>query len=312
MGQTHDDTTPSVYHTGEIEVQRRAGVYEQAQRIGRSIRAAMPPVAQAFLREQSVAVIGAADSTGRVWASLFSGRPGFLIPLDAQTVRIGAALADGDPLAEQLDRGSAVGLLAIDLANRQRMRLNGVVERRDAVGLVIGARQVYSNCPRYIQVRELADTGAEQQDAVTLQHGHELSPAQQRWVATADTFFIATAHPEGGADASHRGGAPGFVQVTGAASLVFPDYAGNTMFQTLGNIAANPQTGLLLVDWERGSTLQLTGAARVIWEPAEAMQRSGAERAVEVQIHQVIERSAASSLRPRGLAGQAQERVSPP
>jgi predicted pyridoxine 5'-phosphate oxidase superfamily flavin-nucleotide-binding protein len=88
--------------------------------------------------------------------------------------------------------------------------------------------------------------------------------------------------------------------VTGAASLVFPDYAGNTMFQTLGNIAANRQAGLLFVDWERGSTLQLSGAARVIWDPAEAAQRSGAERAVEVQIHQVIERGDASSLRPRG------------
>ena len=302
MVQAHDEATSSVYHAGEIEVQRRAGVYEQAQRIGRSIRATMPPVAQDFLREQSVAILGATDAAGLVWASLVSGRPGFLTPLDAQTVRVGAALASGDPLAEQLGPGRAVGLLAIDLADRRRMRLNGLVERRDAAGLVVGARQVYSNCPRYIQVRLLADDGAEQQATATLQRGRELSPAQQRWIAAADTFFIATAHPEGGADASHRGGAPGFVQVTGAESLVFPDYAGNTMFQTLGNIAANPRAGLLFVDWERGCTLQLTGVARVIWDPAEAARLSGAERAVEVRVEQVVERGAATPLRSRGVS----------
>jgi hypothetical protein len=48
--------------------------------------------------------------------------------------------------------------------------------------------------------------------------------------------------------------------------LAFPDYSGNRMFQTLGNLAVNPRAGLLFVDWETGSTLQLTGRAQIIWD----------------------------------------------
>ena len=63
--------------------------------------------------------------------------------------------------------------------------------------------------------------------------------SQRAWVAAADTFFIASAAPGGGADASHRGGNPGFVRVRDAATLEWPDYSGNTMFNTLGNITAD-------------------------------------------------------------------------
>ena len=66
-----------------------------------------------------------------------------------------------------------------------------------------------------------------------------LSAAQRARIGAADTFFIASAHPEGGADASHRGGRPGFVRVTGQRSLAFPDYPGNNMFNTLGNLTAD-------------------------------------------------------------------------
>jgi uncharacterized protein len=102
-------------------------------------------------------------------------------------------------------------------------------------------------------------------------------------VARADTFFIASAHPERGADASHRGGRPGFVQVApDGRSLRFPDYTGNRMFKTLGNLTVEPRAGLLFVDWESGATLQLTGRADVVWDDT--------ERRVEFAIDEVRER----------------------
>ncbi len=82
-------------------------------------------------------------------------------------------------------------------------------------------------------------------------------------VARADTFFIASFHPEGGADASHRGGRPGFVRVLGPDRLAFDDYPGNGMFNTLGNLLAYTRAGLLFLDFEKGDVLQLTGQARV-------------------------------------------------
>ncbi len=61
------------------------------------------------------------------------------------------------------------------------------------------------------------------------------------------------------------------------------------MFNTLGNIAANPKTGLLFVDFERGDTLQISGEARVIWDQARAAGFAGARRVVEFRIGEVVE-----------------------
>ena len=60
-------------------------------------------------------------------------------------------------------------------------------------------------------------------------------------------FFLATADAEGRPDCSFKGGPPGFAQVAAPDLLVFPDYDGNGMFKSLGNIAANPHVGLLFI-----------------------------------------------------------------
>ncbi|MDX2674978.1 pyridoxamine 5'-phosphate oxidase family protein [Streptomyces sp. NY05-11A] len=80
-----------------------------------------------------------------------------------------------------------------------------------------------------------------------------------RQCSGADTFFIAGHSPDHGADASHRGGEPGFVTVHGARRLSWPDYVGNSFYMTLGNLHLNGSCGLLFLDWEQGHTLQLTG-----------------------------------------------------
>ena len=101
--------------------------------------------------------------------------------------------------------------------------------------------------------------------------------------------FIASAQAEGGADISHRGGNPGFIRVVDARTLLVPDYAGNTMFQTLGNLQANPQAGLLWIDFAGGATLQVTGTARIIWDAERVAGFAGAERLVEVRVAEVVE-----------------------
>ena len=73
-------------------------------------------------------------------------------------------------------------------------------------------------------------------------------------------------------------------------SLSWPDYPGNTMFQTLGNIEAGGRAGLLFLDFETGSTLQLTGRAEIVWEP---------ERAVTFYVDELLETRSAVPLRWR-------------
>jgi hypothetical protein len=79
--------------------------------------------------------------------------------------------------------------------------------------------------------------------------------------------------------------------------LAFPDYSGNNMFNTLGNLAVNPKAGLLFVDFERGSTLQLSGQATIIWEESRVREFRGAERVIEFRIEQVVELAPAQALR---------------
>ncbi|MCI0605928.1 pyridoxamine 5'-phosphate oxidase family protein, partial [bacterium] len=84
--------------------------------------------------------------------------------------------------------------------------------------------------------------------------------------------------------------------------ILFPDYSGNKMFNTLGNITVNPNAGLLFLDFEKGNTLQLTGKAQVIWEEERIAEFAGAERLVEYEIEQVIEITAATNLSWRFLS----------
>ena len=123
-----------------------------------------------------------------------------------------------------------------------------------------------------------------------------LAPEQRRAIERADTFFIASVHAGTGADASHRGGQPGFVRVLDDRTLRIPDYSGNNMFQTLGNITADPRVGLLFVDFETGTTLQLTGRATILWDRKEFDQLKGAERALRVEIEQAVEIEGKGSL----------------
>ena len=113
-----------------------------------------------------------------------------------------------------------------------------------------------------------------------------LSSRQQDWVRRADTLFVATFHPDGGADASHRGGQPGFVAVHGGKRLSFADYPGNGMYSTLGNLLHHPHAGLLFVDFTSGDALQLAGRASV-----------GPDFSVTFEVEAVRETRRATSLR---------------
>jgi uncharacterized protein len=280
----------ATYHEGELEVQRRAGVALNAERIGRSIHATIPPLARQFALERPFAVVGAGDADGRVWASLLRGTPGFLTVPAEDRLHIAARLDEDDPLAEALAGEVNVGLLLIDPATRRRMRVNGRARPDGASGLEVATREVYGNCQKYILPREVALPGA-----VTspVRLGSSLDPGQMRRLAEADTLFLASRHPVAGADVSHRGGARGFVHVTAPDRLVIPDYSGNMMFNTLGNLAADPRAGLLLVHFEHGGTLQLSGRARIEWDRSAVVAYEGAERLVELTVEAVVEREGA-------------------
>jgi predicted pyridoxine 5'-phosphate oxidase superfamily flavin-nucleotide-binding protein len=277
------------FHSGEIAVQERAGVRDTAEDVGEMIRDRIAPGTKEFLALRRSAILGTVDATGAVWASVVTGEPGFIAALDEQTISITLPPSLHDPLIENLAIEGHIALFAPDFVKPARVRLNGRGSIKDG-RIWLKTDEVYGNCKRYIQERLLIGARpapASAEPAVTA--GATLSIAQQAQVARADTFFIATDHPGQGADVSHKGGKPGFVRVVDQGHLAFPDYNGNSMFNTLGNLAVNPRAGLLFIDFDRGRTLQLTGDAVIDWDPARARDFAGAERVVDFAITRVID-----------------------
>lgn len=110
------------------------------------------------------------------------------------------------------------------------------------------------------------------------------SAEDKAFVESRAMFFLATADAEGQPDCSYKGGAPGFVRVTGEAELSFPSYDGNGMFRSLGNVLANPRVGLLFLDFEQPRRLRVLGrgaaggpARRVRGRAARGARSGGAD-----------------------------------
>lgn len=256
---------PEPYHEGERAVQARHGTRDEAERQAAMIGTAIPKPARAFLAVQRTLAVGALDELGRPWASLWPGPPGFVTSTDGRTVRVARDAgrpAPDDPLGALLVPGRAVGLLAIELATRRRLRVNGTIAAADGARVTIDVREVFPNCPKYIQRRAPIAAGPDRAVAPS-ERGRVLDAARRAFLERADTLFVASSHPIRGVDVSHRGGAPGFVAVRDDRTLWIPDYQGNGMFQTLGNFEVAPHAGLVAVDFERRRLLSLTGAVSI-------------------------------------------------
>jgi predicted pyridoxine 5'-phosphate oxidase superfamily flavin-nucleotide-binding protein len=101
-------------------------------------------------------------------------------------------------------------------------------------------------------------------------------------------FFLATADAEGRPDCSHKGGMPGFVRLSAPDEIVFPDYDGNGMFKSLGNIAVNAHVGLLFIDFEKPRRLRVNGEARVSRDDPLLAHTVGAQLIVRVKARAIF------------------------
>ncbi len=218
-------TTP--FHSGERAVQVRMGVREQIEPFARRVvRPFLPEEHRTFYGQLPFIVAAARDGEGRPWATLLAGQPGFVSAPTATVLDIDALPSAADALHGALKAGADLGLLGIEFATRRRNRVNGRL-RSTTSGLELAVEQSFGNCPQYIHARDWVEV--EGGPAPRGRRGRELSEAARRWIARADTFFIASGHRGTGEaayygmDASHRGGEPGFVTLSDARTLVFTD-----------------------------------------------------------------------------------------
>jgi predicted pyridoxine 5'-phosphate oxidase superfamily flavin-nucleotide-binding protein len=268
------------------------------------LRDSMPEQHREFFEALPFLVVGSRDAAGAVWASLLIGEPGFVKAPSARRLGAEAAPLPGDPLQASLKVGRPLGLLGIELFTRRRNRVNGQILSAAPTGFELAVEQSFGNCKQYIQARAGVFSLPGSIGSPRLL-GARLAAAEIASIERADTTFIASSSPapqrggREGVDVSHRGGLPGFIRATqtDAATLItLPDYSGNFMFNTLGNIEVSPRVGFLVLDFAGDVLISLSGRARVIWQGPEVAAVPGAERLLEVQVEQ--------GLLWRGLMGE--------
>jgi predicted pyridoxine 5'-phosphate oxidase superfamily flavin-nucleotide-binding protein len=292
------------FHEGEVALQERAGSRGKLAEIGpRVIRDYMPDQHRDFFAQLPFVLAGSVDAQGQPWASVLAGAPGFMTSPDPRRLVVRARPLAHDPLAGNLAEGAAIGLLGIEPHTRRRNRMNGWVVGRHEGGFEVRVGQSFGNCPKYIQARRPLFT-RELREPRPAQVMVELDGPAHELVAHADTFFIATAHPQAargdapafGVDVSHRGGKPGFVRVEGNV-LTVPDFVGNAFFNTLGNLTVNPRCGLLFMDFDTGDLLQLAARGEVIHDGPELEAFQGAQRLMRFYVVSALRLPAALPLR---------------
>jgi predicted pyridoxine 5'-phosphate oxidase superfamily flavin-nucleotide-binding protein len=267
------------------------------------IRDHMPEQHREFFAQLPFVVVGTLDGQGQPWASVLAGPAGFVTSPDPQRLDIAARPVAGDPMANNLLEGAPIGLLGIEPHTRRRNRMNGRIARRDEHGFSVEVEQSFGNCPKYIQARRPEFIGAPM--PMPAQHLDALDEPARALIGRADTFFIATAHPQAGlkagrafgVDVSHRGGKPGFVRVDADGTMTVPDFIGNFFFNTLGNLAVNPRCGLLFMDFDSGDLLQVAARGEIVHDGPEVRAFEGAQRLLRFQVESALRLPKAVPLR---------------
>ena len=146
--------------------------------------------------------------------------------------------------------------------------------------------ELYHDGNRQLQDKFDSRRIADRLEEVTL---HDVFiPNEVEMIENAEMFFLATADAEGRPDVSYKGGMPGFVRVVSRDTLAFPQYDGNGMFKSLGNVVVNPQVGLLFIDFERPNRMRVQGTASVSADDPLLAEFPGAQLIIRVKAERIF------------------------
>ncbi|OAQ73957.1 oxidoreductase [Pochonia chlamydosporia 170] len=242
------------------------------------------------VRQSPLVALGTLDSQGRPWTTIWGGERGFAGPVAQGVLGFNSAVdMRYDPVFEALwtnqgdggivrpndGQGKMMAGLAIDLETRDRVKLAGVMvagavvkDGDEGVGDVQAAMVVtesLGNCPKYLNKKDVVrhDPGS----ALLVSDELPLPREALDLVYKADMIFVSSTNGET-MDTNHRGGSPGFVRVVknegGQVELVYPEFSGNRLYQTLGNLKVNPLIGIVIPDYDTANVLYLTGRAEIL------------------------------------------------
>lgn len=155
MSAATGDSTGSVFHAGEIALQRQLGLADRLEEIGiRMIHHQLPEQHRGFYPQLPFVIAGSVDREDDIWATLLAGKPGFMASPKADRLVIAASVDPRDPGACGFEPGHPVGLLGIELQTRRRNRLNGIIASDRGGRYEVRVRQAFGNCPQYVRLRD--------------------------------------------------------------------------------------------------------------------------------------------------------------
>ncbi|USP79502.1 hypothetical protein yc1106_06776 [Curvularia clavata] len=286
--------------------------------------AMLTPQATFMFQRAPLLAFGALDTQHRPWVTLWGGSPGFSESLghgmigtrslvDAEYDPVVQALtADGKGFEKHENREDAklVAGLAIDLMTRKRVKTAGRLvgcqvqkvvaegeedgEPGSLIQVVTNIEQSLGNCPKYLNQYEIRPARV---NAKLVAEGASLSDEGRDIISQSDMFFLSTS-AEDDMDVNHRGGPPGFVRIISPTEIVYPEYSGNRLYQSLGNMQINPKIGITFPNYETGDVLYITGSTEILVDKDAAALLPGSNLAVKITIDQA--RYVASGLPFRG------------
>ena len=326
------------WHSGEEEMHKLTHVPHGIN----PSSAFLSPFAAGYLQTAPLVALGSLDAAGRPWTTLWAGEPGFVRPVAGSAIHIRAVVDQmHDPLVPLLfgrsgdgevirpdGEGKMVSGLAIDLDNRDRVKLFGrmaagslkaIQDDEDIsddehsasfsnnpvaeVQLVVRISESLGNCPKYLNRKTIT---LHKPNPHLLSASTHLPPPALALLSKADLFFISSAHGTESMDTNHRGGPPGFLRVMAnnpkETTLVWPEYSGNRLYQTLGNLHTTPLAGLAIPDFRTGDVLYVTGRTKILIGAEASAIMPHCNLAVSLTLTSA--RFVASSLAFRGTEGE--------
>ncbi|KAI4702610.1 hypothetical protein J4E89_010331 [Alternaria sp. Ai002NY15] len=276
--------------------------------------AMLTPQAAFMFQRAPLLAFGTLDAQHRPWTTLWGGEPGFSEPLGGGFIGT-RTLVDGkhDPVVQALvgenekggeskttqakDGGKLVAGLAIDLMTRKRVKTAGRMiagtikdvevevegsENREQtqLQLVTKIEQSLGNCPKYLNQYEVRPALL---DLELVSQGSSLSAEGTTLISKSDMFFLSTS-TEDDMDVNHRGGPPGFVRIISPTTIAYPEYSGNRLYQSLGNLMLNPRIGLTFPDYETGDVVYITGTTSILAGTDASALLPGSNLAVKITI----------------------------
>ncbi|KAG0646016.1 Serine threonine-kinase ATG1 [Hyphodiscus hymeniophilus] len=274
----------SAWHDGEKQMRKMLHVPQDDN----PTQPFLSPFAHSLLTLAPLLAVGTIDTQGRPWTTLWGGESGFSRAIAQSVIGVRATVdrsydpvvevlsggkADGEVVQEQ-GNGKMVSGLAIDLESRRRVKLYGrrvasaLTATEDGIGevqLVVKIEQSLGNCPKYLNKKHIVPHIPGPR---LISSDLPLPQEALNLITKSDLFFISSSNHDSDMDTNHRGGPPGFVRILSSGedglTLVYPEYSGNRLYQTLGNLSTTPQAGLVFANFDNGDVLYVTGRTEIV------------------------------------------------